>query len=69
MAIGKVEIIDGFDRTSCDNLKIRFACCGEDYSRKIHGSKTEIKAVTFSNMRILQDDQTGAHHIYVIFDI
>lgn len=48
---------------------LRANCHGEEYDRRKHGSKTEIKAVTFSNMRIISSDQSDRVDIYVIFDI
>lgn len=66
MAIGSVEIIDKIQSES-GVLKLSARCRGEDYVRGKHGSKTEIKAVTFSNMRIVVDDEKC--ELYVIFDI
>ena len=46
---------------------LKATCHGEEYVRGKHGSKTEIKAVTFSNMRIIiESDKVD---IYIIFDI
>ena len=42
---------------------------GEEYERGKHGSKTEIKAVTFSNMQIINNEKSDNVEIYVIFDI
>ena len=47
--------------------KLLATCQGEEYVRGKHGSKTEIKAVTFSNMRIISEH--GKVDLYVIFDI
>lgn len=49
--------------------KLKATCHGEEYERGKHGSKTEIKAVTFSNMRIIPADGSGKVDIYIIFDI
>lgn len=45
------------------------SCFGEEYSRPKHFSRTEVKSVTFSNMRIVTDSPDNLFHIYVIFDI
>lgn len=47
--------------------KLVATCQGEEYVRSKHCSKTEIKAVTFSNMRIISNRDKV--EIYVIFDI
>lgn len=49
--------------------KLRAMVGGEEYERGKHGSKTEIKAVTFSNMQIIKDENSDKVDIYVIFDI
>lgn len=67
MAIHSVSVCS-FDADSSP-LRMSFKCHGEEYERSKHGSKTEIKAVTFSNMRIDTDESTGLVDIYVIFDI
>lgn len=51
------------------SFALRATCHGEEYDRRKHGSKTEIKAVTFSNMRIISSDQSDRVDIYIIFDI
>ena len=65
MAVHSVSISE----ISSDSGKyvLKATCHGEEYARGKHGSKTEIKAVTFSNMRIIiESDKVD---IYIIFDI
>ena len=67
MAIHSVSISE-IIKCSQGKLCLKAEVRGEDYERMKHGSKTEIKAVTFSNMRIDQH-QDEKVDIYVIFDI
>ena len=67
MAIRSV-CIDSLNCTAAP-YKLTATCRGEEYSRSKHGSKTEIKAVTFSNMRIIDNSEANTFDIYVIFDI
>ena len=67
MAI-KTVCIDSLNCTVAP-YKLKATCRGEEYSRIKHGSKTEIKAVTFSNMRIIDNSEANTFDIYVIFDI
>jgi SHS2 domain-containing protein len=43
-------------------------CFGEEYVRAKHGSRTEIKAVTCSNLQV-ERKVDGSVEAYVIFDI
>lgn len=68
MAIGTVEILGKIESNDQQGIfKLNFKCKGEDYERSKHGSKTEIKAVTLSNMSIVENGDKC--EIYVIFDI
>lgn len=67
MAVHSVPV-KGINKTA-DNYCLEAVCHGEEYDRSKHGSKTEIKAVTFSNMRIISCDQSDQVDIYIIFDI
>lgn len=68
MAVKTVEIKNIIKDESDLSVKylLKATCKGEEYLRSKHSSKTEIKAVTFSNMRI---NITESVNIYVIFDI
>lgn len=59
------------DNINCDQSKYKLVAVveGEEYERGKHGSKTEIKAVTFSNMQIIKNENSDKVEIYVIFDI
>ena len=63
------EIISSDTSSNAGKYKLNATCHGEEYERGKHGSKTEIKAVTFSNMRIITADESGKVDIYIIFDI
>ena len=69
LAIGDIQITAPITQNSEGKYFLSGRCCGEIYSREKHQSRTEIKAVTYSNMRIIQDRPDGLVHIYVIFDI
>lgn len=69
MAIGDILITGPIRIDEKGNYSLSGVCRGEPYSRERHLSKTEIKAVTYSNMRIIQDSPDKLVHIYVIFDI
>ncbi|EGD80736.1 archease [Salpingoeca rosetta] len=59
----RVEIVE-FDTT---NWKIRVRGYGEPFDLAKHPQGTEIKAITYSNMQIHDDQPT--HDVYVILDI
>jgi SHS2 domain-containing protein len=67
MAVHSVSITD---ISSIDSgiYVLKATCHGEEYERRKHGSKTEIKAVTFSNMKIITNENDKVD-IYIIFDI
>eukprot|EP00794_Sanderia_malayensis_P005346 gene5346-6016_t len=56
--------ITEFDRV---NFKITAKCQGEPFDLNKHPQGTEIKAITYSNMQIY--DEENSHEIYVIVDI
>lgn len=64
----KTVIIDSITEVK-GIIRLKATCKGEEYERGKHGSKTEIKAVTFSNMRINTCPKTNRADIYIIFDI
>lgn len=51
-----------------DKFTIKSSGCGEraDWSRHVQG--TEVKAITYSNMQVVEDEK-GEYHIWVIVDI
>jgi len=59
----EVQIVE-FDR---ENLKIKAIGKGERFNKKKHGQGTEIKAITYSNMQIHENEDRS--EIYVIVDI
>lgn len=67
LALKRVEIQDMMSGPSCFQLSA--TCFGEEYSRPKHGSKTEIKSVTYSNMIIKQKSDSHVWDIYAIVDI
>lgn len=71
MAVKSVKI-DSITKDVSDTFHLEASCRGEEYERRKHGSKTEIKAVTFSNMSIniidCEDNRVKVD-IYIIFDI
>ena len=68
MAVQSVNI-KSISKDPSNPYKLIASCQGEEYARSKHGSKTEIKAVTFSNMRIIENSEGHNVDIYVIFDI
>ena len=73
MAVKNVNITELITQNHNGILYYRLKgfCRGEEYERIKHGSKTEIKAVTFSNMNISVrgDEEEKRVDIYIIFDI
>ena len=59
----EVEILE-FDR---DNFKIRAVGRGEPFDLEKHPQGTEVKAITYSNMQI--HDNEERHDVFVIIDI
>lgn len=68
MAVNSVSITEFLKVDDSGKYALKATCHGEEYERRKHGSKTEIKAVTFSNMRIISDEEDKVD-IYIIFDI
>lgn len=58
-----MQIIE-FDKTA---FKIKAKGFGEEFQLGKHPQGTEVKAVTYSNMQIHENE--GSSHIYVILDI
>ena len=61
--MGRIEITE-FDLV---NFKVVFTVHGEEWETGRHPQGTEIKAITYSNMQILEDAERC--DIYVIVDI
>lgn len=61
--VKEVEILE-FDK---DNFKIRAVGRGEEFDLKKHPQGTEVKAITYSNMQVHDNDDK--HEVYVIIDI
>lgn len=61
--VKEVEILE-FDK---DNFKIRAVGRGEEFDLNKHPQGTEVKAITYSNMQIHDNDDK--HEVYVIIDI
>lgn len=69
LAMRSLEIVSLTAGSAAGSYSLSARCFGEEYRREKHGSRTEIKAVTYSNLRIVQDATDGQTHVYVIFDI
>lgn len=61
--VKEVEILE-FDK---ENFKIRAIGRGEAFDLDKHPQGTEVKAITYSNMQIY--DENDKHEVYVIIDI
>jgi SHS2 domain-containing protein len=61
----KVKILE-FDR---ENWKIRARGYGEPFDLAKHPQGTEVKAITYSNMQVHEDPDTGKCEVFVIIDI
>ncbi|KXJ07097.1 protein archease [Exaiptasia diaphana] len=61
--VKEVEITE-FDR---ENFKIKAIERGEEFDLKKHPQGTEVKAITYSNMQIHDNDKK--HEVFVIIDI
>ncbi|CAB4035498.1 Hypothetical predicted protein [Paramuricea clavata] len=59
----EIEIME-FDK---DNLKIIADVHGETFDLDKHPQGTEVKAITYSNMQVYDDEEK--HEVYVIIDI
>jgi SHS2 domain-containing protein len=64
--IGRVFRVLSLDR---EKFEITGRAWGESFDLKKHPAGTEIKAITYSNMQINENQQDGNTHIYVIVDI
>ncbi len=69
LAVGDILVTEPIRKNGEGNYTVSGHCRGEAYQRGKHHSKTEIKAVTYSNMRIIDSSPDGLIHVYVIFDI
>ncbi|XP_031572875.1 protein archease-like [Actinia tenebrosa] len=61
--VKEVEITE-FDK---ENFKIKAVERGEDFDLKKHPQGTEVKAITYSNMQIYDNEEK--HEVFVIIDI
>lgn len=61
-------VITSFDKTD-DNYRIVCRCYGEQFDLEKHPQGTEVKAITYSAMNIIQDEQNKKYDLYVIIDI
>lgn len=61
----KLDIIK-FDK---ENNKIECLCYGEEFDLKKHPQGTEVKAITYSAMSIIQAPEQNKYDCYVIIDI
>jgi len=60
-----VEIVE-FDRVQ---FRIRARGYGEAFDLDKHPQGTEVKAITYSNLQVHDDDDTDTHEVFVIIDI
>ena len=49
------------------NFRLQAICKGEPFDLSKHPQGTEVKAITYSNMQVYDDD--NKHEVYVIIDI
>jgi len=61
----KIEILS-FDR---ENLKIRARGFGEEFTLGKHPQGTEVKAITYGSMKIVDDEEKKQYELFVIIDI
>ncbi|KAJ8893123.1 hypothetical protein PR048_005706 [Dryococelus australis] len=61
--VRKVQIID----IDCENFRINARGYGEEFKLGKHPQGTEVKAITYSNMQI--HDNEDQHEVFVIIDI
>ncbi|KAL5285525.1 ZBTB8OS family protein [Megaselia abdita] len=61
----KIEITK-FD---LENFKIECLCYGEPFTLGKHPQGTEVKAITYSAMKIVNDEEKGQFECFVIIDI
>jgi SHS2 domain-containing protein len=59
-------VLGGIDR---DKFSLEAVGIGERFDRERHASGTEVKAITYSAMRILEDQEKKEVDIWVIVDI
>jgi SHS2 domain-containing protein len=66
----------GFTMCYCEVLSldrerwaIRCRVRGEKFDLARHEQGTEVKAITYSNMQVIEKGEDGQAHIYVIVDI
>ncbi|XP_053383228.1 protein archease-like [Mercenaria mercenaria] len=62
--IAKKVVITEFDK---ENFKIKSIGYGEEFDIQKHPQGTEVKAITYSNMQIYDDEDR--HEVFVIIDI
>ncbi|EFA04039.1 protein archease-like [Tribolium castaneum] len=56
-------------RTEGDELKIKCKCYGEEFTLGKHPQGTEVKAITYSAMQIINDPENKKFEVFVIIDI
>eukprot|EP00088_Acartia_fossae_P044363 TRINITY_DN47048_c0_g1_i1.p1 TRINITY_DN47048_c0_g1~~TRINITY_DN47048_c0_g1_i1.p1 ORF type:complete len:158 (+),score=45.97 TRINITY_DN47048_c0_g1_i1:29-502(+) len=59
-------IITDFD---VENFKIKSIGYGEPFDISKHPQGTEVKAITYSAMKIYEDEEKNQHEVFVIIDI
>jgi len=59
-------VITEFDK---ENLKIKAVGYGEEFDIQKHPQGTEVKAITYSAMKVYDDDEKNQHEVFVIIDI
>lgn len=64
--ICKKVVIDEFD---LEEFKIKCRCFGEEFELGKHPQGTEVKAITYSAMQIIDDPEQKKHEVFVILDI
>ncbi|XP_044266403.1 protein archease-like [Tribolium madens] len=55
--------------TEGEELKIKCKCYGEEFTLGKHPQGTEVKAITYSAMQIINDPENKKFEVYVIIDI
>nr|XP_022912895.1 protein archease-like [Onthophagus taurus] len=52
-----------------DEFKIKCQCYGEEFTLGKHPQGTEVKAITYSAMQIIDEPETNKSQVFVIIDI
>lgn len=55
--------------TEGDELRIKCKCYGEEFQLGKHPQGTEVKAITYSAMHIVNEPDVGKFEVFVIIDI